>query len=166
MPSILKTQFERTTCKCPDCRLLCENMPGLLAPGDIEEIAKSVGIRVEAIQRDYLLASTGAIVSERMADDTIELRQIPLIVPKKDSDGCVFLRDGQCRIHFYAPFGCGFFDSHMSADEGKRRVRAVLSEINQSVEYKTVWQWLWDTRRRTVSPDHNRCVMVQPQEAF
>jgi len=56
--------------------------------------------------------------------------RIGTIVTKKKADGsCVFLDEhDRCKIHPVAPFGCAYFDTHMSKAEGDERLKVALMD--------------------------------------
>ena len=55
-----------------------------------------------------LLASPGAMA---MNSNTGQVTRIYTLVPAVKKDGsCINLKDGLCKIHEAAPFGCAFFD--------------------------------------------------------
>ena len=140
--------YERTVCACESCRTPCRHMPGFLAHGDIWRLADAMGIdRAYAVKglRRYLLASDGALV---LTADGEALR-IPTLVPDRNAGGCVFLdaETGHCRVHANAPYGCGWFDMHMSAAEGNARSATALRALadawrNPNDPYALLWRAL------------------------
>jgi hypothetical protein len=101
--------FERTTCACNVCVLNCRVMPGYLIPADLERIIPPY---VDSFlwAQENLLASPGALVMNSQTGRTF---RIGTLVPaiKADGGGCINLtKDGRCKIHQIAPFGCSFFD--------------------------------------------------------
>jgi Fe-S-cluster containining protein len=132
--------FERTICDCPDCTQNCKFISGCLIPADLERIKASLnGVTLEAWAMTALFASPGATVM--MAGKII---QIPTLVPARRKNGhCVFLYNERCAIHAIAPFGCSFFDSHMSDAEADKRMRVGLMSIVDSFAQATDYARLW-----------------------
>src|SRR5947209_5313490 len=108
--------FSRTQCDCADCTRNCHHLPGYLVPADLERMHRYLAPdqNLRAWAKEHLLASPGALV---MSD--ARTFRIQTLVPARRSDGaCVFLTaDGRCAIHSVSPFGCAFFDSHMTHAE-------------------------------------------------
>jgi hypothetical protein len=101
--------FRRTECGCELCRAPCRHIPGGLAPPDLTALCPP-GQDVFRWAEEHLRALTGPV---------------PTLVPARRGDGaCHWHFDGKCAVHQHAPFGCAFFDSHMSADEERRRSAA------------------------------------------
>jgi Fe-S-cluster containining protein len=134
--------FSRTQCDCHECTLNCHRLPGYLVPADLERIhrhtAPDQDLRVWA--REWLLASPGALVMSGHRP-----YRILTLVPARRPDGaCIFLTaDNRCSVHAVSPFGCAFFDSHMSHAEcdrrSKRGLQAVLEAWRASGDYAHVW---------------------------
>jgi Fe-S-cluster containining protein len=116
-----------------------------------------LGIWPHTYLANGLLASPGALV---VMQGTVT--RIPTIVPAMASYGragkrCVFLNaDGTCKVHPVAPFGCAYFDDHMSAEEGDRRSKAALLSILHSASYQRLWRLLWQDGRRSLPPEQKR----------
>lgn len=131
-----KGGFKRTTCGCSLDVENCRRQPGVLAPGDAEAItayllAEGRGAEVDTA----FVASPGAIVANTR---TGERFQIPTITPARSRVGgpCRFLSsEGSCTIHPVAPFGCAYFDAHMTKAEGQRRSVWMHREIVASPSY-------------------------------
>lgn len=107
-------------------------MPASLLPDDLPRIAEFLGEKLngEFLQK-YFDASTGPRVRSRGPQGD-QILDVPTIVPRLTSDGCVFLKDEKCSIHPVAPFACAYFDTHMSADEGQKRGLWQIKEIAQA----------------------------------
>jgi len=136
-------------------------MPGMLAPGDMERIAKfSTGLDPESIAEEiqgntddlnilnqandviswietHFAASPGAMVLARDG----KTYQIPTIVPAQKEDGsCVFLDENdRCTIHPVSPFGCQQFkiceEDPMLIKGGQDKVSHCLSAIAVDEQY-------------------------------
>ena len=154
-----RDKYKRTVCACDDCREPCRHMPGMLTPSDI-------GRLLEWMDKDtpgfslaaglFLAASKGALIGDLKTGQTY---RIPTIVPARHpkTGVCSFLMDdGLCAIHDVAPYGCSHFDTHMSREEGDRRVYAGLEEITQSKSYAELWRLLFDRGSIAPSPDEGR----------
>jgi len=110
--------FARTSCACEACIQCCHDQPGSLAPGDLERIAAYLQrpLRIVALK---FWASPGALIANSRTGQTA---RVGTITPKRVRGRCVFLDDvDRCTIHAVAPFGCAYFDTHMSAAEGHPR---------------------------------------------
>jgi Fe-S-cluster containining protein len=157
-PARTESGFERTVCSCHECTLNCRHIPGYLIPADLDRIKNHLAPVVSLMDwvKQYLLASPGALV----ATDRMVFR-IPTLVPARKSDGaCVFLTtDNRCSIHSVAPFGCAFFDAHMSKSEADRRSSQGLNDIYRAWvngdEYGQVWLAL--DREGLQAPSPEKC---------
>jgi Fe-S-cluster containining protein len=112
VPEVILEQYERTYCDCSQCTTACKTMPGSLAPGDFEEIAKYMRARPDTkLLEENFVASDGPLVRVFRSDGAPEDLHIPTIVPRQEDDGrCVFLdEDDHCMIHPAAPFGCRMY---------------------------------------------------------
>lgn len=119
--------FKRTKCDCWECSIHCKFMPGSLAPADVNRMHKAIApnMTVYEFADQYLLASPGATL--RIAGTDYE---IPSLVPRANPDmSCIFLNEGRCSIHAVSPYGCAFFDGHMSDEEGNRRSKTELLDV-------------------------------------
>lgn len=134
--------FDRTVCACHECTLNCHHIPGYLIPADLERIHRHLSPSEDLYgwARRNLLASPGALILRRG-----QVSRIPTLVPARRPDGaCTFLTaTGQCAIHVVAPFGCAFFDAHMSKREAdlrsKRGLLAAFDAWNAGGFYSDVW---------------------------
>jgi Fe-S-cluster containining protein len=69
--------------------------------------------------KKYFWASPGSLV-KHLATGKIE--RVGTITPKRVKGRCVFLtEDDRCSIHAVAPFGCAYFDTHMSMEQAHPR---------------------------------------------
>jgi Fe-S-cluster containining protein len=106
-----RSSFTRTKCACRDCVACCKRQPGPLAPGDYERIQKHLGA-TDAEMRSRFWASPGALIKELI---TGKVHRVGTITPRMRRGRCVFLDDNdRCSIHEVAPFGCAYFDPHMT----------------------------------------------------
>jgi Fe-S-cluster containining protein len=124
--------FPRTTCDCADCINCCKSQPGYLLPGEMERIA---AYRQEPSVLHLFRASPGAVVGDMRTGRRWSVRTI---VPHFDkrTKRCVFLDAADhCTIHPVAPFGCAYFDTHMSAAEGQRRSAWGLRHVMDDPSY-------------------------------
>lgn len=130
--------FERTVCACHSCKACCKRQPGPLASGDFERLVtwrEEQGFDRDLAEKwvkDHLWASPGCIVKNGLG----ETKRIGTITPRYKKGKCVFLTaDERCSIHEVAPFGCAFFDTHMSW--GKAHTRSNwLAYDQQNPEYQ------------------------------
>src|SRR5262245_43773380 len=110
--------FDRTVCDCPECRACCRRQPGPLLPGQLEAIAAHLGKPLRETAALFV-ASPGGVMGNRATGRTL---RVGTITPRMRAGRCVFLDpEERCTIHAVAPFGCAYFDTHMSAEEGQRR---------------------------------------------
>jgi hypothetical protein len=157
-----KFGYFRTICDCPDCTAGCRHMPGYLIPADLNRIQDLLAPGEEMLvwARGHLLASPGALVSR----GGVKFR-IPTLVPARQADGsCRFLTsEGRCSIHAVAPFGCSFFDTHMSAKEAGHRSKAGLRNVLDAwlsgSLYADVWRVLADEGLSAPTPEEGRARM-------
>ena len=164
-PSRQALSFVATKCACSNCAVNCKFIPGYLIPEDLQHLWNRVEpeLPYEEFAKKYLLASPGALVGT--ADG--QVGRIPMIVPaRKPEGGCVFLtEDNKCSIHESAPFGCRFFDAHMSDAEADRRSMAGLMEILKDNKtrgtYKTTWDLLNDAKLCAPSAADSRKAMQE-----
>jgi hypothetical protein len=73
----------------------------------------------------------------------------PRLVPVKQVNGhCHWYIDGKCAVHEKAPYGCAFFDAHMSSSEVDRRSlaanQASLADAAADGLYYRIWRHLRD----------------------
>jgi len=140
-----------TECSCTDCQRPCQHMPGMCVPGDAERIMDFLGLPMTQAPK-WFNASPGAKVG------TVDGRtwRIGTIVPAVKSDGsCVHFNQstGKCQIHEVAPFGCRYFDWHMSKEEGDQRSCFGLAIIPNADGYKALRERLIAVGSVTVPPE-------------
>jgi hypothetical protein len=156
--------FGRTVCGCAEDVLNCQFIPGYLVPADLPRLAGAAGhTDLLEFARSHLLASPGALVG--MADGSTH--RIPTLVPARApvSGYCRFLTaGGLCGVHGAAPYGCAFFDSHMTRAECDRRsaagLRAIMADVRECGDYFRVWLKLWSEGRRAPDPRASRARMA------
>ncbi|MBY0522726.1 MAG: hypothetical protein K2R98_04985 [Gemmataceae bacterium] len=74
-------------------------------------------------------------------------KPVPTLVPARQANGhCHWLIDGLCAVHEHSPYGCAFFEAHMTDAEGERRAAATIQarrdDAAQNGLYFRVWQHL------------------------
>jgi hypothetical protein len=156
--------FQRTQCSCPACTISCRHIPGYLLPSDLLWLSKvhQPKLDISTWASQYLLASPGAIVARKG-----QLFRIPTLVPARRGDGaCIFLTaNNACAVHAVAPFGCAFFDAHMSGVQADCRSLAGLHTIARAWQakdlYTTVWWTLYQAGRVAPAPEEARRRMQQ-----
>lgn len=126
--------FGRTTCDCADCVAACRRQPGYLIPGDLERIAAHLGEPVEEVAARCFWSSEGAVAMDTATGRQFRLRTI---TPRynRHAKACVFLKDDRCTIHAVAPFGCAYFDTHMSASAAQPRTVWGMTLVRDTPEY-------------------------------
>jgi hypothetical protein len=109
--------FERTTCNCEECSCYCRVMPGYLVPSDLDRLRPQDHDLVEWAKVHLRVSHCLATI------DGKQVARVPYLVPSSKPDGsCHWLREsGECEVHADAPFGCAFFEQHMSKKEARRR---------------------------------------------
>jgi hypothetical protein len=134
--------FDRTQCACLECTRSCHHIPGYLVPADLDRVRRFLTPDQDlwAWTKQNLLASPGAIVMSRG-----QTFRIPTLVPARRPDGaCVFLTDAsQCAVHSVSPFGCAFFDSHMTHFEADRRSKRGLQAVLEAWDASGLYAHLW-----------------------
>jgi hypothetical protein len=96
-------------------------------------------------------------------------KAVPTLVPARVPNGhCHWLFSGQCVVHDRSPYGCAFFDSHLSADEVERRSAATMSARRQDAAenglYYRVWRHL--CRLGLISPPGDRGAIDRERQAI
>jgi hypothetical protein len=136
--------FRRTRCSCAYCRAPCRHVPGSLDVADLMRLCPPA--------RDVLAWA------EQHLRAVID-KPYPTLVPARDIDGgCHWHFDGKCAVHADAPYGCAFFDAHMSDEEVNRRsaatVQARRDDAARDGLYHRVWQHL--CRKGLIAPSGDR----------
>lgn len=134
--------FTRTICACPEDIANCKKRPGPLAPGDLGPIAARLvllGIEPQNVSKlfEATPGTTIARVTPTPDGPEIAVIQIPTISPATvDGHRCVFLMDDdQCGIHDVSPFGCAYYDVHMSSADVRARSLWMAQQIADSPDY-------------------------------
>jgi hypothetical protein len=121
--------FKRTRCGCVYCAAPCRHVPGGLDPSDLERLCPP-GRDVFAWAEEHLRALTG--------------RPYPTLVPARHPEGhCHWLIEGKCAVHDNSPYGCAFFDAHMSRDEADRRQAATVQARRADADAGGLYHRVW-----------------------
>jgi hypothetical protein len=163
-PSRTELGFERTQCSCHAYTISCRHIPGYLLPSDLLRLSEVHQPKLDILTwaSQYLLASPGAIVARKG-----HLLRIPTLVPARRDDGaCIFLTtQNACAVHAVAPFGCAFFDAHMSGVQADHRSLAGLHTIARAWQanelYATLWWALYQAGHVAPAPEEARRRMQQ-----
>jgi hypothetical protein len=91
-------------------------------------------------------------------------KPFPTLVPARGFDGhCHWHFDGRCAVHADAPYGCAFFDAHMTLEEIDRRSAATLrarrADAAADGPYYRVWLHL--CRKGLVSASGDRAALAE-----
>jgi hypothetical protein len=135
--------FRRTVCGCAFCAAPCRHVPGSLDTSDLARLCPA-GQDVFAWAEEHLRAVTD--------------KPFPTLVPARGPGGaCHWHFDGRCAVHDRAPYGCAFFDSHMSEEEIERRAAATVAARREDAAaeglYYRVWRHLCGKRLTARSGD-------------
>jgi hypothetical protein len=163
-PARTEFGFSRTVCACSACTANCRNIPGYLIPADLERLRDflSPGEDLLTWAHKHLLASPGALVARHG-----QMFRIPTLVPARQSDvSCHFLTpEGRCAVHPVAPFGCAFFDSHMTSSEADARssrgLREVLGDCLVGGPYAEDWAALSEAGLWALPPEISRALLQE-----
>ncbi len=136
--------FGRTVCGCALCAAPCRHIPGSLDVSDLERLCPE-GQDLFAWAEQHLRAITD--------------KPYPTLVPARGLDGaCHWHYGGRCAVHEHAPYGCAFFDSHMSAEEAEKRaeatIRARRADAAAEGPYFRLWRHL--ARKGLTCPSGDR----------
>lgn len=161
--------YVATECACSDCVNNCRFMPGYLIPEDLHRMWQGIEPEAESLAdfaKAHLLASPGARVGvQNKVTGQLEVFSVPTLVPARKEDGsCIFLTpENKCAVHYAAPYGCRFFDVHMSDRLANERSAAGLNTILEDNaargEYKQIWNTLNELKLIAPSPDSSRAAM-------
>jgi hypothetical protein len=149
LPAREQHGFQRTTCGCEFCRAPCRHIPGSLDVADLARLCPS-DADLFSWAEEHLRAITD--------------KSYPTLVPARQASGeCHWLIGGGCGVHANAPYGCAFFDTHMSAEEADRRAAATIAarreDESQQGPYYRVWRHLID--RGLTCPSGDRAGLGQ-----
>jgi hypothetical protein len=120
----------------------CRFLPGFLIPADLTRLCPDGDLDWV---KTHLRASPGIHVVNYETGETIRLGTL---VPARvaDSGACHWFVSDKCQVHADAPFGCAFFDEHMSNVETVRRgqpgVQEVMDDWLTDGPYSTLWREL------------------------
>jgi hypothetical protein len=121
--------FQRTECGCEFCKVYCRHMPGTLDPSDLPRLCPE-GQDVFAWAERHLRARIDA--------------PYPALVPTRNNLGhCHWYFDGKCAVHENAPYGCSFFDAHMSEEEVARRAAATIRACREDAAANGLYHRVW-----------------------
>lgn len=126
--------FQRTVCGCEYCRAPCRHMPGSLDVADLESLCPA-GQDVFAWAEQHLRALVN--------------KPYPTLVPARQANGhCHWLYEGRCVVHDRSPYGCAFFDRHMSEAEAQRRADATIQARQADAARNGLYHRVWLHLRR------------------
>lgn len=121
--------FARTECACERCTAPCRHIPGSLAVEDL--------MRLWPGEQDIF---TWAAEHLRAIVD----KTFPTLVPARHINGhCHWLYEGKCLVHENAPYGCAFFDTHMTQAESQRRSAATIKGRLDDADAKGLYYRVW-----------------------
>jgi hypothetical protein len=143
--------FRRTVCTCALCQVPCRHIPGGL------DVADLIGLCPP--DQDVFAWSEQHL---RALEDT----RVPTLVPARQPNGaCHWLVEGRCAVHELAPYGCAFFDAHMTAAEAERRSAATMkSRLADQARHGLYYRvWLHLYRNGLVAPLGDKRALVKEQ---
>jgi len=71
-------------------------------------------------------------------------KAFPTLVPARLLDGaCHWLYEGRCLVHENAPYGCAFFDTHMSPAESDKRSAATIQARQEDARNNGIYHRIW-----------------------
>lgn len=121
--------FDRTRCGCEMCRIPCKHVPGALDPEDLPRMCPE-NHDIFSWAEEHLRALTN--------------KPYPTLVPARQANGsCHWHFDGLCAVHDVSPFGCAFFDSHMSYEEAEKRREATIASRLKDKDKKGLYYQVW-----------------------
>jgi hypothetical protein len=141
--------FQRTECGCASCQVHCRHIPGSLAPADLTRLCPQ-GQEVFSWAEQHLRALTD--------------KPFPTLVPARHPNGsCHWFFEGRCLVHDRAPYGCAFFDSHMTAAETDRREAATVQARHQDAAAGGLYYrvWLHLRQRGLTAPSGDRSAVLE-----
>jgi len=114
----------RVSCACQSCKSACQNKPGWFLPGEAEKVAAFLKISLQQLFDDYLAVDW---YSDSEGKDYFPLspavvgNETGAMFPYKPSGTCVFLDNGNCKIHPVAPYECQQYHHTQESDETRKR---------------------------------------------
>jgi hypothetical protein len=141
--------FQRTTCGCAFCTAACHHVPGSLDVTDL--------VRLCPPQQDLV-----AWAEEHLR--ALTDKPFPTLVPLRQLNGhCHWLFGGRCVVHDHAPYGCAFFDAHLSEAEVERRSAATIQARRQDAARQGPYYRLWRhlCARGLVAPSGDRVALAE-----
>lgn len=122
-----RPEFSTTSCDCPDCRAACLQSPGWFTPGQLEPLARHLGLPLEQVFRKYLAVGVTLMPdgSKRHGVMPHKLRDgkkpgSVWTLPELAQPGrCVFFDRGKCSIYPVRPAECARM-MHDRADQAVR----------------------------------------------
>lgn len=121
--------FRRTSCACVWCAAPCRHIPGSLDVTDLPRLCPA-GQDVFAWAEEHLRALTN--------------KPYPTLVPARQANGhCHWFFEGKCAVHEHAPYGCAFFDVHMTAEEADRRAAATIQARREDAARQGLYYRVW-----------------------
>ncbi|MBL8797271.1 MAG: hypothetical protein JNM56_25435 [Planctomycetia bacterium] len=129
-------------------------MPGTLDVADLDRLCPS-GLDLFPWAEEHLRALTD--------------KSVPTLVPVRQANGsCHWLFNGQCAVHEHAPFGCAYFDMHMTDEEAERRAQATIEarrdDAARDGSYFRLWQHL--CRKGLTAPSGDRPGLARDLQAL
>lgn len=146
--------FRRTVCDCAYCTAPCRHVPGGLDPADLDRLCPK-GQDLFAWAEEHLRALTN--------------HPYPTLVPVRHPEGhCHWLFEGKCAVHENAPFGCAFFDAHLSPDEVSQRyaatIQARLEDAAKGGMYFLLWKYL--CRKGLIGKPADRAALAEDVQSI
>jgi hypothetical protein len=121
--------FKRTTCDCEYCRAPCRHLPGSLDVADLERLCPP-GADIFAWAEEHLRA--------------LPEKSFLTLVPARQANGhCHWHLDGKCVVHEASPFGCAFYDTHMSEAEAEKRTAATIQARDDDEAKRGLYYRVW-----------------------
>ena len=155
LPVVERTEFgfTRTKCGCDACSLFCRFTPGFLVEADLKRLIPETALRDHESLAEWVVthlrASPGAVVAVFTAQGPVTV-SIPTIVPAPAADGaaCHWLTDAGCAVHENSPFGCAFFDTHLTDTDGTQRSEAGIRSVAKSWARGGLYALVWTLLHR------------------
>ena len=124
-----KFGFDRTQCDCELCRVPCRHIPGFLTIGDLEHLCPP--------DREMLVWAEEHLRA-------ITEQPFPNLIPAQKANGhCHWLSRGRCAVHAHSPYGCAFFDAHLTKAEIEPRLAAAIKAMKADAARKGLYYRVW-----------------------